>query len=388
MRIIDKNDQPIRFDLTPEGYLIKRAHIARTGPMDYSGDELDMAPGVYQVYTEASELFSAGTIATYEGVPVTMLHPDGLVVNSENWRDVSIGYIRNVAPNPDGIHLDADIVINDASAITLISKHGIRELSCGQDADVVEGPDGKLYKKDVRGNHVAVVPSARAGNDHRLGDRKMTMAKKKHSSLIDSLMKVIGLGKKMGDSEMSPEDKAALEAAIAELQAALDALPVDALPEEVEALKAQIAELQAKLDGMTAVADKKTGDASDEEVAALKEKIAALEAENEELKKENEGLKSSTEKDKAVADAAARFPAVKLGDAKNARAVHVAVLADAKAFADAQMEGMSDSEIKAAYTALCVTQSQKPTVGKKLLGDAKKEKVNLTKKFGGKKNGK
>lgn len=198
---------------------------------------------------------------------------------------------------------------------------------------------------------------------------------KNRKTFVDGLKKVLGISKKIGDADLSAE----LEAAIAQLQAALDTLPQDAAPEEVDALKAQIAELQAKLDALP-VADDKKGDADpkDDEIATLKARVAELEA-------ENAALKEAQAKEGAVADAASRFPQVKVGDAKNERAVYTAVLADAKVFTDARLQGMSDAEIRSAYAGLCAAQA-KPTIGKKLLGDAKPATpVDLNKKFGGKK---
>ena len=387
MILTDRNTENIRFALTEQGYLMKRCHIARTGPMDYEGSEIGRKPGkMYPVETTAEELFDPETIRSYENMPVSLLHPENLVVDSKNWKDVAIGHLSNVAPNPDGIHLDADVLINDASAIEMADKDNIRQLSCGQDAEIVEGADGKLYKRRIRGNHVAVVPSARAGVEHRLGDERKNMSGK-HKTLIDSLRKIFGLTHKLNDEEVPTEDKEALEQALAELQAALEAMPEDAMPEEVEALKAQIAELQAKLDALAA-GGTKTGDEDPavSEIDELKKQIADLTAENEALRKENEELKAQKDKEAALADAKARFPKAKLGDAKTARDVYTAILSDAKAFDTGQMKQMSDTEIRAAYAGLCALRAaERSGIGKKLLGDSLPRKINMTQKFGGKK---
>ena len=204
----------------------------------------------------------------------------------------------------------------------------------------------------------------------------------KHKTLIDSLRKIFGLTHKLNDEEVPTEDKEALEQALAELQAALEAMP-----EEVEALKAQIAELQAKLDALAA-GGTKTGDEDPavSEIDELKKQIADLTAENEALRKENEELKAQKDKEAALADAKARFPKAKLGDAKTARDVYTAILSDAKAFDTGQMKQMSDTEIRAAYAGLCALRAaERSGIGKKLLGDSLPRKINMTQKFGGKK---
>ena len=390
MKLVDRQEAKIKFNITPEGYLMQRCHIARIGSMKYDGAEIGKTAGVsYDIYTDAEELFSTETMKSYEGVPVTMLHPEGLAVDARNWKTSAIGTARNIAPNPDGVHLDADIIINDASGIKMVQEYGIRELSCGHDADL-EDRDGRIFKKNKRGNHVAVVPSARAGNEHRLGDKEtVPMSKKWKKTLADSIEKLKVVTKKLGDAEMSDEDKAALEAAIAELQAVLDAMPADALPEEVDALKAQIAELQAKLGAMGDAKPKADADGSDSD--ALKAENEALKAEIAALKKELDELKAKNDKDAAVADATTRFPASKLADADSARAVYTIVLADKKAFTADQMKNMSDVEIRAAYAGLVASAAQaNSNIGKKLFADAEPKKMDLTSKFSrkGKKNAK
>jgi len=74
MKFTDKNTQQDGFKLTPEGYLIKRCHIARTGSMKYAGEEIDREKGkTYEVFTDAGVLFEKETIASYEGVPIGFL---------------------------------------------------------------------------------------------------------------------------------------------------------------------------------------------------------------------------------------------------------------------------------------------------------------------------
>ena len=374
MKITDKNAV---FKLTDNGYLVTEATLSRVGTMDYFGEEIGAEKGkVYQVEVTDDELFKPEVISSFEGMPVTLLHPDGLEVNAENWKEFAIGHVQNV--RREGDFLKGEAFVTDAAAIRVIQDYGIKELSCGYDAEIINVKD-KFKKTQIVGNHVAIVPSGRAGSVCRLGDEEKTMKNRK--TFADSLKKLLGMSKKLGDAELTPEEKAALESAIAEMQVALDALPEDAAPETVDELKAKIAELQAKLDARATV-DTTTADADpkDEEIASLKARIAELET-------ENAALKDEQARSGAVADAQARFPAVKVGDAKNARAVYMNVLADAKAFNDAEMKTMSDAEIKSAYMALRTVQSQsKPTVGKKLFGDAKSDKkVDLTAKFGGKK---
>ena len=71
----------------------------------------------------------------------------------------------------------ADLIVKDESAIQLI-EDGLREVSCGYDAEYEQTEPGKAEQVDITGNHVALVPKGRAGNRCAIGDRD-TMANQK-----------------------------------------------------------------------------------------------------------------------------------------------------------------------------------------------------------------
>ncbi|EGR6277511.1 DUF2213 domain-containing protein, partial [Salmonella enterica] len=73
----------------------------------------------------------------------------------------------------------ADLIVKDESAIQLI-EDGLREVSCGYDAEYEQTEPGKARQVDITGNHVALVPKGRAGNRCAIGDRD-TMANQKKS---------------------------------------------------------------------------------------------------------------------------------------------------------------------------------------------------------------
>ncbi|WP_250264175.1 DUF2213 domain-containing protein, partial [Escherichia coli] len=73
----------------------------------------------------------------------------------------------------------ADLIVKDESAIQLI-EDGLREVSCGYDAEYKQAEPGKAQQVDITGNHVALVPKGRAGNRCAIGDRD-TMANQKKS---------------------------------------------------------------------------------------------------------------------------------------------------------------------------------------------------------------
>ena len=136
---------------TPEGFLLcPGVAIARTGPRPYAADEVaDDVEGFSDVVVmlrDEDEVFDSEAMASFEGKPLVIDHPDE-DVNPDNWKELAVGHVQNVRRG-EGIDDDlliADILVTDAEAIRLIRKEGLRELSCGYDArnEAVPCRDGK-----------------------------------------------------------------------------------------------------------------------------------------------------------------------------------------------------------------------------------------------------
>lgn len=166
-----------RREYTDEGFLRVPGNVARTGIQEYLARELGL-PGdpnrIIRVYRPAEEVFKDESLASFDGVDVTVNHPDGLV-NSENFKKVSAGVVRGVGRR-DGDFVQCDLIVKDKAAINAINS-GKCELSVGYTAVYTEAPgmtaDGDPYdyvQSDIRINHVAVVDRARAGNLAKLFD--------------------------------------------------------------------------------------------------------------------------------------------------------------------------------------------------------------------------
>lgn len=162
---------------TPEGFLIARScPVARTGHQTYTREETKLpGAGLVQVNRTPEEVFSPATIASFEGKPIVSPHPPTFIT-AENIAGYQKGHVQHVRKGPtlpDGEHsLIADLVITDATLISRIESNAIRELSAGYDYRLE--PDGEGLKMvQIRGNHVAVVPSGRAGNHVRILDANL-----------------------------------------------------------------------------------------------------------------------------------------------------------------------------------------------------------------------
>lgn len=239
--------------MTPEGFLICHdVPIARTGTQLYLADEVPLeanSAGQVEVTRTPEEVFRPETLASFEGKPVTLDHPDDWVT-PENWKELAHGLTQNVHQG-EGLEEDlmiADLLITDAEAIERVRK-GLKEVSCGYDADYVQSEPGKGEQRNIIGNHVALVPRGRAGPRCAIKDKEPKMSKRSwkdriwaafgsrdaegleealkektgdedgdtdkddktktgDSAVLDSILKAVnGLSKRVGDMEAALEEK-------------------------------------------------------------------------------------------------------------------------------------------------------------------------------------
>lgn len=140
--------------------------IARTGYYDYL--ESDVVAGgdenkIVKVFRSPEEVFNPISMASFENKPFCNDHPDE-DVSPENCRYLQCGFMRNVARGKGPLDncLICDVVVSDPDVIYLIKTGQKRELSLGYDTEIVE-KDGQYYMTNIRGNHLALVDSGRAG---------------------------------------------------------------------------------------------------------------------------------------------------------------------------------------------------------------------------------
>lgn len=162
--------------VTPEGYLLcVGVPIARTGTQDYRDGEIEGvesdASGMIRVERPESVVFSDATIASFEGKPFTVDHPDE-DVGVNNWSDLACGVAQNIRRGVEDKAdlLIADIMVTRPEAIDYI-KSGIREISCGYDADYLQVEPGRARVQNIIGNHIALVARGRAGSRCAIKDK-------------------------------------------------------------------------------------------------------------------------------------------------------------------------------------------------------------------------
>lgn len=167
--------------LTEDGYLLAPAKIARAGNVQaYKARELGLdsqgIPGdqIVRLLRPQDEVFSPATMERYAANPITLNHPPDNKVNADNWRQRAVGDVREVSR--DGDHVGATVLIRDRAAVKAVQS-GKAQLSVGYgfDCDLTPGTtaDGQEYdgvQRNIRGNHVAIVDSARGGPACRIAD--------------------------------------------------------------------------------------------------------------------------------------------------------------------------------------------------------------------------
>ncbi|MEX0304259.1 MAG: DUF2213 domain-containing protein [Leisingera sp.] len=244
-----------------DGYLITEAFAVRTGIQHYSGAEVGLDDkDVVRVYRPEDEVKAPASLATFSHAPLTMGHPKR--VTSDNWADLAKGEVSTEAKWEDG-KIKLPLIIKDAAAIAAVEA-GTRELSAGYvcQLEFKDGvtPGGEAYdaiQRNIRVNHLAIVPKGRAGSECRIGDgadtwgaAPITLDSKEEYSMSNQTLMVV-----LGDKAVSvaAADAPALEAfkaaSVKALQDAQDAhkVALDAKDAELAKKDAQIDDLKGKV---------------------------------------------------------------------------------------------------------------------------------------------
>lgn len=183
-----------RFQLADASVLFKDVPIGRTGEQEYDKTERpELTPdalGKIIVRRTPEEVFSERSIASFEGMAVTIGHPrdfngDIIFVAPENWRQLAHGHIQNVRRG-EGDKSDlllADVIVKSPEGLQAIDD-GDDEVSCGYDADYEEISPGLAIQSAITGNHLALVPNGRAGFRCKIGDAMPSTTKNWFTRLL------------------------------------------------------------------------------------------------------------------------------------------------------------------------------------------------------------
>ena len=217
---LDRNDSTY---FTDEGYLVDHPILTSCGIFEYTNPD----GSVRRELRLPEYVFDEGSLKTYKGKPIIITHDAGVVDKSNVDRE-QVGTILSEGTR-DGEDVRAEIIIHDTDAM---KKSGLKELSLGYNLVLLEEPgvwNGEHYdaiQTQIVINHLAIVASARAGEQARLNidssEKNLLRGGKK--------MKIKNTRRIDGES-LTPEE---LEQAIKEYKAKRAEEAVDSEEEVIE----------------------------------------------------------------------------------------------------------------------------------------------------------
>ena len=315
MEAIRYDRTEIKATRTDEGYLVDTPIVGRVGIQLYKN-----ADGtIRRELRPAEEVFHADSLKSFAGKPVTDEHP-GEPVTAKNAKRLSVGTMQGEG-RQDGDNVVAPIIVHDGEMIDKILKGGKRELSLGYKVDLEETPgvwNGQEYdaiQRNIRVNHLAIVPRGRAGNARLNLDRHDAVSFNPEEEIS---MPTDNLGRIRLDSGL-------------EYQAAPEVIV------EVEKLRNDKAELETRADGL-----QKQLDTVAAERDTLKSQVESAEkVRADALEKARAEIKARAELDKV----AETFKVD--GAGKTDREVKELVIKSVRT--DADLTGKSDDYVNAAF---------------------------------------
>jgi len=234
------------------------------------------------------EVFRPETIASVNGKPVTVDHPNNLVVPL-TWRDLSVGVALN-ARRGDGGETDlllADLLITDHEAIRQVRSTRGQEISAGYNYDGVQISPGRGKQTNIWINHIALVDAARCGIRCSIKDseEKQTMSIKDIAKKLKDAWASKDC-KAFDETVASLKDEAGTEVHLHTGEAGRTAYDDDTLKglfEENEKKHAAMDERMTACEGMMKAAnDAKMKDAEEEKKKEEEHKAKDAEREKEE----------------------------------------------------------------------------------------------------------
>jgi hypothetical protein len=156
-------------ETTDEGYLRVWCRAARVGTQLYKRADGSQV----REYRPPEEVSSPESLSTFGMKPATWGHPP-VLLDSANTKQFQVGYSGSQVRYNDGF-VEVALVVTDQDAIEKIKRKDATEVSAGYkvDFDPTPGitPEGESYdgvQRNIRVNHIAIVPRGRAGPEVRL----------------------------------------------------------------------------------------------------------------------------------------------------------------------------------------------------------------------------
>lgn len=153
---------------TPEGFLVARAPVTSIGVFTYRNP--DGSPRRELRLPE--EVFAEASLESLKMKPLTLLHPDG-AVTPDNIGQLQVGSVGSDVTT-DSYRVYVSLSATKQDGIDAVENGSARSLSCGYNCDIEwtsgtwMGMDYDCIQRNIRYNHVALVPHPRAGDGNAI----------------------------------------------------------------------------------------------------------------------------------------------------------------------------------------------------------------------------
>jgi uncharacterized protein len=150
-----------KFTRTQVGGIRVPARLTRTGILEYKRPD----GTIRRELRLPEEVFNTDSLASLQGATVTDLSHHRGLLSLNDWKDATLGHTEAV--RRDGKFVEADLLINDPSAVADIENGNLHDISCGYSCKldatpgIYEGQPYDVIQRRIRYNHVAVLPKGR-----------------------------------------------------------------------------------------------------------------------------------------------------------------------------------------------------------------------------------
>lgn len=252
-----------------DGRIRADAHITKTGVFKYS---LPDGTERSELRTD-EEVFHPDSLKSFAQVPMTDDHPSVGLLTAKTAKKYMVGSTGESVVRDDD-HVRTSIMVADQATIAKMDA-GKTQLSCGYTCDLDETPGyhpkyGKYdaIQRNIRGNHLAIVNSARAGNSAqvRMDGAAMMLPVFQGEAMAEDQATVRALGAQLKTAE-ERADKAESEAKSEKLRADTNEGKVLTLEGQIKELTTQVAAATTATQTDALVQEKARADAAEKKVA-------------------------------------------------------------------------------------------------------------------------
>lgn len=315
---------------TAEGFLIARAPATSVGVFAYRN--ADGTPRYELRLPE--EVFADESLASLKMKPLTLLHPDQ-AVTPDNIEQLQVGSVGSDIET-DSYRVYIPLAVTKADGIAAVESGSARALSCGYTCDIEwtsgtwMGVHYDCIQRNIRYNHVALVPVARAGDGNAIrmdGFGELEKLPENYNQTNEEEMNLKTIHLDGADFQAEPQVIAALDKAQNR---------ADAAEKELDQLRTD-----SKAAAEKAAAEKAAVEA---ERDTFKERLDAME-------KEMPGKISAAVKDRLDIVGKATAAGVEVRDDMAEMDIKKAVIL--KQFPSAQLDGKDESYVNARFDCAC-----------------------------------